>query len=107
MPTPKAENDARNTELEWNPSPPKEWLSWACCQAASVTSAARQAEKQDLVSPSKARIIIIYMHFGHLMVCLRLYIFVMYLLQTAYLLIHSTCTFCCTWCVENLSFPQI
>eukprot|EP00731_Ephydatia_muelleri_P004681 Em0002g857a len=40
---------------EWSPSPPKERLSWACCQAASVTSAARQAEKQDLVSPSKAR----------------------------------------------------
>ena len=60
MPTPEAENDARNAELEWSarersPSPPKERLSWACCQAASVTSAARhvQAEKQDLVSPSK------------------------------------------------------
>ena len=51
MPTPEAENDARNAELEWSarersPSPPKERLSWACCQAASVTSAARQAEKR-------------------------------------------------------------
>ena len=61
LPTPEeAENDARNAELEWgarerSPSPPKERLSWVCCQAASVTSAARQAEKQDLVSPSKAR----------------------------------------------------
>ena len=60
MPTPEAENDARNAEKEWSarersPSPPKERLSWACCQAAFVTSAARQAEKQDLVSPSKAR----------------------------------------------------
>ena len=61
MPTPEeAENDARNAELEWSarersPSPPKERFSWASCQAASVTSAARQAEKQDLVSPSKAR----------------------------------------------------
>ena len=46
MPTPEAENDARNTELELSarersPSPPKEKLSWACCQAASMTSAVR------------------------------------------------------------------
>ena len=56
LPTPEAENDAKNAELEWSarewsPSLPKERLSWACCQAASVT---RQAEKQDLVSLSKA-----------------------------------------------------
>ena len=43
MPTPEAENDARNAELEWSPSPPKERLCCACCQAASVTSAAREA----------------------------------------------------------------
>ena len=60
MPTPEAENDARNAELEWgarewSPSPPKERASWACCQTTSVTSAARQVEKQDLVSPSEAR----------------------------------------------------
>ena len=34
--------------------PPKGEASWACCQAASVTFAARQAEKQNMVSPSKA-----------------------------------------------------
>ena len=51
----KIQSELQGSARERSPSPPKERLSWACCQVASMTSAARQTEKQDLVSPSKAR----------------------------------------------------